>query len=376
VNYYDEANSMYQHVSGAAPCVPGFAAWNFSDGWSVKFDLGYSCEPINPGTGTTIDFAGTAAQVNTGVIPVPYSVAGTDPSHFNLLGNPFASAIDADLLNLPPAQFNNSVYQWDGNTNTWVTWAGGFPNVNDMIAPTQGFFVSAIAAAGPYFFTNNMRAHGGTWLKSELDNLLVLQASGNDYSDKLYVRFMDEATANFDAQLDAFKLLSSVPEVPQIFTVSDKYLSMDARPATEAIPMTFKAGLSGTYTIEAIETSEFQNVVLEDLANGVQTDLLTGSYTFEYNASGDHGFIIHFTPLGTPELEANSISIWAADHNVYVQAPATTGDILVYNMMGQEVVRTDIKAGLNVIPMNDVNTYYIVKVIGSDVTETGKVFIK
>jgi hypothetical protein len=139
--------------------------------------------------------------------------------------------------------------------------------------------------------------------------------------------------------------------------------------------MGFVANGAGTYTIEAIETSEFANVVLEDGLTFVQTDLLNGSYTFNYT-EGEYPFVIHFTPLGTPEHDANSINIWAANQTIYVQAPATNGDIVVYNMMGQEVVKTAIQPGLNVIPMENVNTYYIVKVLGSDITETGKVFIK
>ncbi len=59
-----------------------------------------------------------------------------------------------------------------------------------------------------------------------------------------------------------------------------------------------------------------------------------------------------------------------------VQAPSVNGDIVVFNMMGQEVIRTDIAPGINVIPMDDVNTYYVVKVLTSDNAVTGKVFIK
>ena len=54
----------------------------------------------------------------------------------------------------------------------------------------------------------------------------------------------------------------------------------------------------------------------------------------------------------------------------------TNGEIVIVNMMGQEIVRTDIATGINVIPINDVNSYYIVKVIGSEAVKTGKVYIK
>ena len=63
--------------------------------------------------------------------------------------------------------------------------------------------------------------------------------------------------------------------------------------------------------------------------------------------------------------------------NIYVNVPETAnGDIIVFNMMGQEMVRTDIAPGLNVIPMENVNTYYVVKVLTSNSAVTGKVYIK
>ena len=104
---------------------------------------------------------------------------------------------------------------------------------------------------------------------------------------------------------------------------------------------------------------------------------MTSSYTFSYTVNDDADrFFVHFTPLGIGEDLAASINIWSNDHKIYVQAPAINGDIVVFNMMGQEVVRTEIEPGLNTIPVNDRNSYYVVKVVSSDVARTGKVYVK
>ena len=42
----------------------------------------------------------------------------------------------------------------------------------------------------------------------------------------------------------------------------------------------------------------------------------------------------------------------------------------------QEVISTDTQPGQNVIPMDEINTYYVVKVISNDRAVTGKVYIK
>jgi hypothetical protein len=187
---------------------------------------------------------------------------------------------------------------------------------------------------------------------------------------------MEDANNGFDPVYDAKKLKASV--VPTLYTMAEGIaLAGNSLPSTTMVPVYFEAGLSTSYKIEATETSEFANVVLEDLLLGTQTDLLQDSYTFDYTVGENtNRFMLHFTPLGIGDNLANSIDIWSNDHKIYVQAPAINGDIVVFNMMGQEVIRTEIEPGLNTIPVYDNNSYYIVKVISSDVARTGKVYVK
>jgi hypothetical protein len=246
------------------------------------------------------------------------------------------------------------------------------------MSPGVGFFVE-YTAAGDFDVTNADRAHAADWFwKSEVSDMVRLQASGNDKSDELIVRFSSESTPGMDMQGDARKLLAETEGLPQIYTTNGGLMfAINSLPATTVVPVGFTSVTSGTYTIEATETSEFENVVLEDKLLGVQTDLLTSAYSFDYAAgeSADR-FLLHFTALGTPELEANSINIWSADKKIFVQAPQVNGDIAVYNMMGQQMVRTEIEPGLNVIPMQEVNAYFVVKVFTSKNAVTGKVFVK
>ncbi|MCB0821641.1 MAG: T9SS type A sorting domain-containing protein [Bacteroidales bacterium] len=381
LNTYDEGTGLYVHVEGVAPCIPVTPAmpWTALEGWSVKFQPEYAGQCGAGGTGTVLEFSGLAADVHSGAIPGSFTAGGPVAEHWNLMGNPYMSALDADAMVATwPAALNTSIYQYNDAALDFVEWSAAVPGVNNLIAPTQGFFVSA-TAGGTLTVDNSMRAHGGMFMKSEVDNLLGLQASGNGYEDEMYIRFMEEATANFDGSWDAYKLLTQEEAVPQIYTTTTgANLAIDARPATEMVPMEFVAGLNGTYTIAAIETSNFSEVTLEDVENGVFTNLLTDSYTFDYNNAEAHNFIIHFGALGTGELNASNVNIWSNDSKVYVQVPQDLrGDIVIYNMMGQEVVATDIQPNvINVIPIDEVNTYYVVKVISNEEIVTGKVYIK
>ena len=322
-------------------------------------------------------------NVNTG----PYSInvtgnnfAGGVLDNWNLIGNPYSAPIDnATFVPRFPVGVDQSVYYYDDYNLTYQVWASGIGV--PQVPATQGFFVH-VGTTGTYSVNliNTDRTHTGAsvYYKEDIQDLLVLEASGNGYADKTYIHFLDDATTEFDSEYDAYKLLSEASMVPQIYTTADKDYAINTLPEVEMVFMSFTSKTTGTYTIEAIELSEFQNVVLEDLLTGEQTDLIESSYTFEYTEGEDaNRFIVHFTPLGTPELEANSIKIWSADHIIYVNVPEiSNGDIVVFNMMGQEVVRTDIEPGINTISMDNVDTYYVVKVLTNDNAVTGKVFIK
>jgi len=376
VNAWDQPTGFWNQVEGIAhnyagpgPQIPLAPM----DAWSVNYALDYTCNVQYPGTGLDLEFMGPAPAVHSGPYAKPFGYGATGYQMWNMIGNPYPSGLDMSLISWSPSMVQGAAY-WDGCFGGYVYWTPALGTYS--MAPGLGFFTEA-TAPGLFTLTGAERAHGADWFwKSEVTNLVTLQATGNEKSDLTHIRFMENASPAFETTGDFHKLF--VDGSPMIYTTAGAdMLAVNVLPETPVVPMDFTSTVSGSFTISAIETSDFANVVLEDRTNGVQTDLLTGSYTFNYTVGDNvNRFFVHFTPLGTPELAANSINIWAADHNIYVQAPATTGDIVVYNLMGQEVVRTDIEAGLNVIPMTDVNTYYIVKVIGSDITETGKVFIK
>ncbi len=381
LNTWDETTSMFfQHVGGE-PCVPAAEIFNDGmDGWSVKWDDAYACPA--PGTGETVEFIG-APNFGDQIGGATASGVGAFPN-FNLMGNPYPSYWDFqdyyDGINWT-GNLNPTIYFWYEWGEQYATYnAFDFSSTNGgngFVPPVQGFFLEA-NAADVVTFTDAERAHvyNVTYWK-DASNMVKLMATANDRSDETVISFNENSTVNRDSY-DSRKLISPVEYVPALYTMaSDMTIAINHMPATESVPVYFEMGTSSSVTIEAIETGEFANVVLEDLLLGTQTSLLEGSYTFDHIAGADPDrFILHFTPLGIGDNFADYVNIWSSANNIYVQVPDVTGDIVVFNMMGQEVVRTDIEPGTTVIPMNDVNTYYVVKVLTSDNAVTGKVFIK
>ena len=71
------------------------------------------------------------------------------------------------------------------------------------------------------------------------------------------------------------------------------------------------------------------------------------------------------------------VNIWSNANSIYVAIPEeVNGDIVVYNVTGQEVIRETAQRGMNIIEMSQSDNYFVVKVIAEEMTETGKVFIK
>lgn len=381
VNEWDQASGMWNQLYVdpiAFPCTPyPTTPLPTMEAWSINFDLSYpdpNCT-LPVGTGAFVEFMGAAADVHTGPYSAPLGYGATGYQMWNMVGNPYPSGLDLNSITWGSNTVQGAAF-YDGCTGNYTYWTPAMGATST--APTQGFFVETTAADN-FSVDNSNRAHNADWFwKSEVSNLLTLRASGNDKSDELHVRVMDGVTTGFDMNGDFHKLFATTEGLPQIYTLAgSEELAVNAIPEAQSTPMEFVANGSGSYTIEAIEASDFSTVILENLATGETTNMLTDSYTFEYEEGTTAHFVIHFSPLGIGDNAANSVSIWSSENKVYVQTSNTDrGDIVVYNMMGQEVVRTDINPGMNIIPMDEVNTYYVVKVLTSDKAVTGKVYIK
>lgn len=324
-----------------------------------------------------VSFTGT---LNIGNQSHSFNLNGNNPYGWNLLGNPYPSSIDWDAVTIPP-EMNGEVHYIEAATGADISYVFGGGGGGRYVPPMQGFFVSA-TSAGTLQLTNTVRTHtgAGSYYKSEINDLLVLEASGNGFTNETRIYFNEEATNEHDRLFDAYKIItSSNPQLPQLFSItpSGTKLSINGMPEANLVPMGMVAGVPGEYTISAIETSEFENVILEDLVEGIKTDLLQQSYTFIYGLNEpENRLIVHFTPMAVPENFASPVSIYSNNHDVYVAAPASTeGTVMVYNLMGQEVATATISEVITRITL-DKSAYYVVKVICNESVVTKKVFVK
>ncbi|MDP1622512.1 MAG: T9SS type A sorting domain-containing protein [Bacteroidales bacterium] len=341
--------------------------------------VGYAVSPLNPGI--TATFSGV---VNTGNKSVNFTNTGAGTfTGYNLIGNPYPSAINWDANFTTPGTLNPTAWVWND--------AGSYIAIHKTSSPgaigaEQGFFVQA-TGAGTITFTNAVRAHNPVFYKSTVSDLLTLKVEGNNYWDQTQVHINSLASAGYEAEFDAAKLIGST-DAPQIYSmIPDHQLSINTLSelnGSSVIQFGFQPGSVNNFTITASGIESFTpstEFYLEDLiANKIQNLKVNPVYTFSAAPGQDkHRFNMHFSPVGIQDAKAaTGIKIYSSGKTIYVNIQSEMkGSIVVYNLLGIEIARKDIQSlSMNKINLDVPTGFYLVKVDGDSNTSTGKVFIK
>lgn len=271
---------------------------------------------------------------NNGLINV--SMSASNPGSVALIGNPYPSAIDADLfIQQNSAVLGGSLYFWTHNTpinnliyhaNDYAvytlfggTGTGGSPIPDGRIASGQGFFVN-LTTAGTITFNNAMRIAGNNdrFFRTDKPNKGLVnfsaqtatqantqQASVASSTDKsrlwlnmtntqgafsqALMGFASSATDAKDQLWDA-DFFDGFANVIGLYSVLDENkLSVQAKALpedlnTQSFTLGYRSNISGEFTISIAQFDgifdEVQNILLTDNQTGQSKDLKTESYTF------------------------------------------------------------------------------------------------
>jgi hypothetical protein len=131
---------------------------------------------------------------------------------YNLVGNPFASSLDWDLVT--KNQMVNSVAVWRQDRLQYTSYVNGV-GVNggsNLIARGQAFFVQALNGSGSLSITTAAISTVGTtfYRQASVDNLVKVSVlEGGQMQDEIAVRLTNTATDGFDNQLEAPKIMGN-----------------------------------------------------------------------------------------------------------------------------------------------------------------------
>lgn len=335
-------------------------------GWvSESGDLGTTKGYFNKPSSTgikTLSKASSTLQVvdkqftvtyntHTGTIPtsgtdangIPYTGCLDDWTNYdgwNLIGNPYACAIDwtlADDGTGDLSDIENGIYMWDPSgsnykyfmnggtpfTNIAVNADGGISGLNieniQYIPAGQGFYVKAKSTASG---TNNLtipasaRVHTthDFWKKDEekqeIANLFRMKIEQNGFTDETVLWTQGGSTVNHDGDFDLYKRFTMDATKPQLYTANPTETNLFALNTFPEIGegkdviVGVKIGTAGEHTINFTEnTYDNVNIYLEDTylpkTINVRAD---DSYSFTENTTGTNTerFILHFNPNNAP----------------------------------------------------------------------------
>lgn len=281
----------------------------FGDATSYAPITNASVDAITPGVGywtylgtgqvsTTdilIDVTGPTTKGNFD-FGVTFSSSGSiDDDGYNMVANPYPSAIDWDSPSWVKTNIDDAIYFWQADLGQYASYVGGVSTNggSNLIPSSQGFFVKTNGNSPVLQANENIKAAGNpTFMRSSnsltAGSLLRLKLEGNNFTDEAILRFEDQATVNFDGKYDAVKMFSTKAEVPSVsFVTSNNDLSINTLPLDEAsmtIPVRVKVGATGNYTLSFEGLDIFDNkacVVFEDLKTGTKTAINSlGNYQF------------------------------------------------------------------------------------------------
>ncbi len=347
---YDEENDSWVDITEtniSLTSVKGYSLW--SDGSGSK----------------TVTFSGTP---NTGDKSIYLTALGTGGVHnrANLIGNPYPSSIDWDLVS-----YEGAVYLYNGTAYESFT-------ENKNIAPAQGFFIVP-ASSGNFSLTNACRTHddAGTYYKgSELSKKgLILFASNGAYQDKLSILIDQSSSEKFEQALDAWKFMTASPGISQLWSVSsDGSLSIDTRPATETIQLGFTNNEAGTYAIGIWEIADISTAILEDTKLKIFHKLSDGDYSFDWSLNDDETrFKLHLNTTAVEDLSSSAVQVYVAGGNIIIQSEQQAQRITLTDITGRTLGVWDNKES---IPAPATAGLYLVTVVSENQMLTKKIIIE
>jgi len=311
--------------------------------------------------------------------------AGSPYQGWNLVGNPFTSAIGWTTGSWTKTNIDGVAQVWDESAQSYKTTSD--VSINNVIPAMSGFMVHASAASPVLTIPLNARIHSTTnWYKSGEEDYILLLANDPEggSSQSSIVRFNEAATNGYDTEFDSYFMSGFAPLFYSV--AGENAYALNTLPAKTndlAIPFGFIKNNSSGFNIELAKNIPGTVVYLEDKKAGYIHNLNDNPV---YNFSSEEGddinrFVLRFGTVGISESDlAKPVYIYSVGKDVYISANQLNNgksDVFIYDALGRLVYQgVYIPAAGNAKYTTLTNPgAYIVKVISHTGTVTSKVII-
>ncbi len=268
---------------------------------------------LSPLSGYAINFGPDVAPKTidvTGVVnngPLSRTIYNNNKIYthgFNLYGNPYPSPIDWDAgTGWTKISIDNALYyfkaggadQYSGTYSTYINGISSDGQATNIIPSMQGFFVHVsdgiYPVSGTLGMNNSVRVTDQThpFLKSGENSNDILVRFTTAYSDNsissdpMVIYFDENATANFDSNFDALKLINTDQEITNVYTLlpDGTKLSINALPeitdSVTSIPLGLITYHSGYISFKIRDYENLpgdMKIYLHDASTAINQNLL------------------------------------------------------------------------------------------------------
>lgn len=296
----------------------------------------------------------------------------------NLVGNPYASAIDWDLIiaDTDNSDIEGTIYFWnqntaetgDNNVSDYLQYnpTGGVTNTaSGKIGTAQGFFVRTTSNSTITFkTTHQVEANNNQFFKTSKKTNIVPKKEGRSWftfnrgekTNTLLIGFLEGATKGYDRIYDAPFNINQKSLGFYSIVEDNKKTSIQGLPKLtedkETVKLGFVVDEIGEYSIgiqeEHIDNDYF--IYLKDNKKDITTDLRAGSYTFTIENTGENNsrFEVIYIKNQKAVLSVDETISESQDVTVFINAAkeltvkqkTNTSEIkriILYNILGKEV---------------------------------------
>ncbi len=346
----------------------------------------------NPPSGTHV--AIFKGRPNNGVIGIAIPFISSETS--NLIGNPYPSAIDADLFlaannlildgtlyfwthNSPPSNAipGDAAYNYTSNdyasynalggVGTSGALSGGRPP-SGKIAAGQAFFATGIAA-GTAVFNNGMRVSGGALGQNNSQffktNNTKLKGTNSVDKHRIWLNltntqgafkqtllgYVTNATNGLDKAFDGQSFDGN--EFIDFYSINDdKNLTIQGRTLpfdkNDEVALGYSSTIEGVFSISIDQVDGIlasEDVFIEDKTTNTIKNLKAGTYNFSTKAgSFNDRFVLRYVDktLGTGDFESadDKIIISVKNKQIKIDSPNETIDkVLIFDLLGKQIYR-------------------------------------
>jgi len=346
-----------------------------------------------PGANNTYSFSG---PLNNGSFAVKTSFtsgAPIDNQGFNLVPNPYPSAIDwASSSGWTKTNIVDATWIWNPSAGNYSTYGSYIGTINGTryIPVGQSFFVKA--TTGPYLsMDDNVRVHDATnFYKSaeSIANLLRIKAECNNFLDEIVIYFKEGSSTSYEVTGDVQKMYGN-EDAPQLSSLSSDNFNLTINRLPElggniSVPLNFSVNASFDVTLTATNFDSFiesASIYLEDKVLNKIVNLKTSPvYAFSYNPSNPlDRFVLHFSGVnGTKDISAADGKVFISNGQIFIDVPGMEGkttEISVYNLLGQNIltehrtmdgiisVKSPINFGVYVVKVSSDNQHFTTKIV-------------